>query len=100
MYSTLKRTGALSLLMALIMASSSDPHAYELIGPKWPSGPVMYYVNASNADLDPTLVVPAVQQGALAWSEQSYADFAFHHDGDRHPCAAVSAGCTAQPESH
>lgn len=81
MYRTLKRNRALSLLMALVMASSSDQHAYELIGPKWPSSPVMYYVNTSNADLDPTLVVPAVQQGALAWSEQSYADFAFQYAG-------------------
>ena len=81
MYRILKRSAIFSLLMLFVVASSSDQQAFELTGPKWPSHPVKYYVNTANADVDASLVVPAIEEGALAWSLQSNADFAFEYDG-------------------
>ena len=73
---------AFSLLIAFLVLSSSDHQAYQLFGPKWPSSPVKYYVNPTNADgIDPGSVVAAIEEGALAWSVQSNADLAFEYDG-------------------
>ena len=44
---------------------------YSTAGPTWPSTDVLYYVNATNADISPAAARDAVQQGALAWSTQS-----------------------------
>ena len=95
MYRTLKRSAIFSLLMMFVMASSSDQQAYELTGPTWPSHPVKYYVNTANADVDPDLVVPAIEDGALAWSVQSNADFAFEYDGST---AATAQGYNQKNE--
>jgi hypothetical protein len=50
--------------------------------PIWPDSKVRYYINPVNNDVSLAAAAAAVRAGALTWSTQSQADFAFFYAGE------------------
>ena len=69
------------LTAVLALWSLAGPQAYALLGPKWATRQVPYYINPSNNDVSSDAAEAAIQQGAAAWSLQSRADFLFTYMG-------------------
>jgi hypothetical protein len=56
------------LVLLLVAALVALPHAYSFTGPVWQTKTVTYYINPTNAGLDATDVIAAVQAAAAAWN--------------------------------
>lgn len=65
-----------SALITVFSASS-----YNLMGPKWSSPQVGYYVNPKNLDVPADSALAAIQQAASAWSQQSRASIQLVYAG-------------------
>ncbi|HEY7286585.1 MAG TPA: matrixin family metalloprotease [Vicinamibacterales bacterium] len=72
----------LGVCLVLCFAATRGIGAFDVsAGVKWSASPVPYYVNPTNLDLPTSVVPPAVQVGADAWSLQTNASFRFQYAG-------------------
>jgi hypothetical protein len=81
-----------AVALAAFALTSQHPSAYVLKSVRWNFSPVPYYVNTANLDLAPAAVLPAVQYGAAAWTNQSNAAFSFYYAGSTSGATATNNG--------
>ena len=86
---------AVIIAAAALAASTVAVQAYKLNGPKWAAKEVPFYINPANADVSESAAIAAIQAGAMAWSAQSNASFAFYYMGRT---SGSSAGYNAKNE--
>ena len=78
----LKLSIALSVaVIAFGTILSSGVRAYSVLGYSWAQSPVSYYINPANMDLPTAAIEPAIRAGAVAWQQQSGANFSFAFAG-------------------
>jgi len=77
----MKRSVALSLLVAATALWQAGLPAFTTNNVTWPVDPVPYYVNPANADVSSEQAVAAIRSGAAAWSMQSSAAVSLYYVG-------------------
>jgi matrixin len=70
-----------ALPFVLLALASVGTGAYALIGPRWVTRPVPFYINPVNNDLSEADATSAIQSAAANWTAQTNADFSFYYMG-------------------
>jgi len=70
-----------AVILLALAGGAAGLGAYNLTGKKWASPEAPYYVNPANADVSESAALAAIQAGAMTWSAQSNANFAFYYMG-------------------
>ena len=72
---------ATAAVLALVGIFGEHLRAYTLLGYKWSTNQVLYYVNAQNNYLSDAVATAAIQSAASAWTAQTGANFQFVYAG-------------------
>jgi len=72
---------ATAAVLALVGIFGEHLRAYTLLGYKWGTNQVLYYVNAQNNYLSDAVATAAIQSAASAWTAQTGANFQFVYAG-------------------
>ena len=68
-------------LAAVLFVTGLRPSAYNLLGWKWGTLQVPFYLNPANADIYESEAIAAIDSAAAAWSQQANTPFAFYRAG-------------------
>lgn len=81
--------GAVVIATALMNVAPASLHGYTLLGARWPSAQVPYYVNPRNVHMSETLAISAIQAAADVWRSQSGANIELAYAGQTNGSSAV-----------
>ena len=71
----------IAILSALLFVASAGVYGYSTFGGKWPSFPVVVFVNPANGDVSTTAAVTAIQTAFNAWNTQGGSPFRYQYGG-------------------